>query len=45
VLGLGLVTITVLDLEGRSCTRRLWTYSMVYLALLFTLFAASPFLP
>jgi len=45
VLGLGLVAITVLDLEGRSWTRRLWTYSMVYLALLFTLFAASPFLP
>ena len=45
VLGLGLVGITVLDLEGRRWTRRLWTYSMVYLALLFALFAASPFLP
>jgi protoheme IX farnesyltransferase len=45
VLGLGLVAITLLDLEGRRWTRRLWTYSMVYLALLFILFAASPFLP
>jgi protoheme IX farnesyltransferase len=45
VLGLGLVAITVLNLEGRRWTRRLWTYSMVYLALLFILFAASPFLP
>ena len=45
VLGIGLVAITVLDLEGRRWTRRLWTYSMVYLALLFLLFAASPFLP
>jgi len=45
VLGLGLVAITILDLEGRRWTRRLWTYSMVYLALLFVLFTASPFLP
>ncbi|HEY0830907.1 MAG TPA: heme o synthase [Candidatus Dormibacteraeota bacterium] len=45
VLGLGLVAISVLNLEGRRWTRRLWTYSMVYLALLFILFAASPFLP
>ncbi len=45
VLGAGLVGISVLDLEGRRWTRRLWTYSMVYLALLFGLFAVSPFLP
>ena len=44
VLGVGLVGIAVLDLEGRRWTRRLWTYSMVYVALLFTVFAASPFL-
>ena len=45
VLGAGLVGISILDLEGRRWTRRLWTYSMVYLALLFGLFAVSPFLP
>ncbi len=45
VLGAGLVGISVLDLQGRHWTRRLWTYSMVYLALLFLLFAVSPFLP
>ena len=45
VLGLGLVTISVLDLRGRRWTRRLFTYSIVYVALLFTLFAVSPFLP
>jgi heme o synthase len=45
VLGLGLVGITVLDLEGKQWTQRLFAYSIVYLALLFTLFAASPFLP
>jgi protoheme IX farnesyltransferase len=45
VLGLGLVTITVLDLRGRRWTRRLFTYSIVYVALLFALFAVSPFLP
>jgi protoheme IX farnesyltransferase len=44
VLGLGLVTITVLDLNGRRWTRRLFTYSLVYVALLFTLFAVSPFI-
>jgi protoheme IX farnesyltransferase len=43
VLGLGLVTITVLDLRGRRWTRRLFTYSLVYVALLFALFAVSPF--
>ncbi len=45
VLGLGLVGIAALDLEGRRWTRRLWTYSMVYVALLFAVFAVSPFLP
>ena len=45
VLGIGLVGISILDLEGRRWTRRLWTYSMVYVALLFTVFAVSPFLP
>ena len=45
VLGIGFVGISVLDLEGRRWTRRMFTYSIVYLALLFTLFAASPFLP
>jgi len=45
VLGVGLVAISVLDLEGRRWTRRLWTYSMVYVALLFTVFAVSPFVP
>jgi heme o synthase len=45
VLGLGLVTITLLDLKGRRWTRRLFTYSLVYVGLLFTLFAISPYLP
>jgi protoheme IX farnesyltransferase len=45
VLGIGLVGITVLDLQGRRWTRRVFTYSLVYVALLFTLFAISPFLP
>ena len=45
VLGVGLVGISVLDLEGRVWTRRLWRYSMVYVAVLFTVFALSPFLP
>jgi len=39
------VGITVLDLEGKRWTRRLFAYSLVYVALLFTLFAVSPFLP
>ena len=37
--------ICVLDLEGRRWTRRLFAYSLVYVALLFGLFAISPFLP
>ena len=45
VLGIGLVAIALLDLRGRRWTRRLWTYSMVYVALLFLVFAVSPFIP
>jgi protoheme IX farnesyltransferase len=45
VLGLGFVGIAVLDLERRRWTRRVFAYSIAYLALLFTLFAISPFLP
>ena len=45
VLGVGLVGISILDLLGRGWTRRVFAYSIAYLALLFTLFAASPFLP
>jgi protoheme IX farnesyltransferase len=45
VLGIGLVGITVLDLQGRRWTRRVFRYSLVYVALLFMLFAVSPFLP
>ena len=45
VLGVGLIAISILGLAGRRWTPRLWAYSMVYLALLFTLFTASPFLP
>jgi heme o synthase len=45
VLGVGLVGLTVLDLSGWRWTRRLFAYSIVYVALLFGLFAISPFLP
>ncbi len=45
VLGVGLVGLTVLDLSGKRWTRRLFAYSIVYMALLFALFAISPFLP
>ena len=45
VLGFGLVCLAVLDLRGRRWTRRLFAYSLVYVALLFTLFAVSPFFP
>ena len=45
VLGIGLVVLAALDLRGRRWTRRLWTYSMVYMTLLFAVFALSPFLP
>jgi protoheme IX farnesyltransferase len=44
VLGMGLVGMTVLDLTGRRWTRRLFAYSIVYVAALFGLFAISPFL-
>src|ERR1700682_1746521 len=45
VLGLGLVAITVVALQTPGWTRRVFTYSITYVALLFTLFAPSPFLP
>jgi protoheme IX farnesyltransferase len=45
VLGVGLVGITVLDLTGKRWTRRVFTYSLAYMALLFILFAVSPFVP
>jgi heme o synthase len=45
VLGVGLVGLTVLDLSGKLWTRRLFAYSIVYIAMLFGLFAISPFLP
>ena len=45
VLGVGLVTIATLDLEGGHWTRRLFRYSLVYVALLFAVFAVSPFIP
>jgi len=45
VLGIGLLGITVLDLNGGRWTRRVFTYSITYMALLFALFAVSPFLP
>jgi len=44
VLGVGLLTMAVLDLSGRRWTRRLFGYTIVYVAALFGLFAASPFL-
>ncbi len=45
VLGVGLLGLTVLDLSGRRWTRRLFGYSIVYVAALFGLFALSPYLP
>jgi heme O synthase-like polyprenyltransferase len=39
------VAITVLDLRASGWTRRVFTYSITYVALLFVLFAVSPFLP
>ena len=45
VLGIGLIGLSVLDLSGRRWTRRLFAYSIVYVAALFGLFAVSPFLP
>jgi len=45
VLGVGFVGMTLLDLSGRRWTRKLFAYSIVYVAVLFGLFAISPFLP
>jgi heme o synthase len=45
VLGVGLVGMSILDLESRGWTRRLWRYSMVYVAVLFAVFAVSPYIP
>jgi heme o synthase len=45
VLGVGFVGMTLLDLGGRRWTRRLFAYSIVYVAVLFGLFAISPFVP
>ena len=46
VLGCGLLGITLLDLgSGRRWTRRVFAYSIVYVAALFGIFAVSPFLP
>jgi protoheme IX farnesyltransferase len=45
VLGVGLLGMTVLDLQGRRWTRRVFTYSITYMALIFALFAVSPLLP
>ena len=45
VLGVGLVGMTVLDLSGRRWTRRLFAYSLVYVAALFGLFALSAYIP
>ncbi len=45
VLGIGLVGMTVLDLSGRRWTRKLFAYSLVYVAALFGLFALSAYLP
>lgn len=45
VLGVGLIGVTMLDLDqGRRWTRRVFTYSLAYMALLFGLFAISPFI-
>ena len=45
VLGLGLLAMTVLEVIDRKWSRRVFAYSIVYLALLFALLAASPMLP
>jgi len=45
VLGAGFVAVTVLHLSRRDWAGRVFTYSIAYLALLFCLFAISPFLP
>ena len=43
LLGSGLVAMAALDLSRRGWTRRLWSYSMLYLAALFVLLAAGSF--
>ncbi|HEY1455530.1 MAG TPA: heme o synthase [Candidatus Dormibacteraeota bacterium] len=45
VLGIGLVGVTVLGLTRARWSRRVFAYSIAYIALLFVLFAVSPFLP
>jgi protoheme IX farnesyltransferase len=45
LLGAGFVGITVLDLRRNGWTRKVFAYSIMYVALLFALFALSPFLP
>jgi len=45
VLGIGLVAVTILDLNRSGGSRRVFAFSILYVALLFTLFAASPLLP
>jgi protoheme IX farnesyltransferase len=45
VLGAGLVAATIVDLVRERWSRRVFAYSILYVALLFTLFAVSPFLP
>ena len=42
-LGAGLVAMAALDLSTRGWTRRLWSYSMLYLAALFVLLAVGSF--
>ena len=43
LLGAGLVTLALLDLLARGWTRRLWSYSMLYLAALFLVLAVGSF--
>jgi heme o synthase len=43
VLGGGLVALSALDLSGHGWTRRLWSYSMLYLAGLFVLLGVGSF--
>jgi len=45
MLGIGLVGIAILNVRRLQWSKRLFAYSIVYMALLFTLFAVSPFLP
>jgi len=43
LLGAGLVGLVVLDLKEKGWTRRLWSYSMVYLAALFLVLGIGSF--